>query len=87
MKNMPELPKKYRILGLVEEDILFEVKASQDVPDRSVNLASVLDVRLVSHVAFPAFKFSSPTLDTPTVGSHDAQDAGAPTLDVSVAVT
>jgi len=82
---MPELPKKYRILGPVEEDILFEVKASQDIPDRSVNLASALDVRGVSHVSFSAFKFTPPTLGR-AVSSHDAQNL-TPTLEISVAVT
>ena len=83
---MPELPRKYRVLGAVEEDILFEVKASQDIPDRSVNLASALDVRGVSYLSFPAFKFTSPTLDTPVAASHDAQNL-TPTLQISVAVT
>jgi hypothetical protein len=83
---MPDLPRYYRILGPVEEDILFEVKASQDIPEKSVNLASVVDVRGLTYVSFPAFKFKSPELGR-EVASHDAQDAGAPTLEISIAVS
>jgi len=60
---MPNQPKYYRVLGTVEGNILFELKATQDFPVKSANLASVTDVRTVSYVSFPTFKFTSPKLE------------------------
>ena len=82
---MPDFPKKYRV-PTAEEDILFEMAASQNIPTKNLNLASALGVGGTTYVSFAAFKFTSPTLDR-DVSSHDAQDAGAPTLEISVAVS
>ena len=82
---MPDFPRKYRV-SAAEEDILFEIAASQNIPTKNLSLTSALNVQGTTYVSFGAFKFTSPTLDR-DVGSHDAQDAGAPTLEISVAVT